>query len=38
VPEIPGGGASAPLVLAGALAAVLALAAADRLRLRQATP
>jgi hypothetical protein len=38
VPGATGGGASAPLVLAGALAAVLALAAADRLRLRQAAP
>jgi hypothetical protein len=38
VPGATGSGASAPLVLAGALAAVLALAAADRLRLRQAAP
>jgi hypothetical protein len=37
-PTTAGGGASAPLVLAGALVAVLALAGGDRLRLRKASP
>jgi hypothetical protein len=37
-PTTAGSGASAPLVLAGALAAVLALAAGDRLRLRKTSP